>query len=111
MLNTHSRPNTDPATSASSVENALEYLLSPLTVDRFFHEHWSRQGLYIQGDPAKFARFPGLAQLPALLAGRLSSTHWSKGHSHNAQRVSSIEPDTCDRSARGRRLGLTCLMP
>ena len=84
MLNTHTPPSTDRVITGSA-GNALDDLLSPFPVDRFLQEHWSRQGLYIHGDPAKFARFPDLERLPALLAGRLCSTRWSSGHAHNAQ--------------------------
>jgi len=65
--------------------NPLDQLLSPLDVDRFFVEYWQRKPLYIDGDKDKFANFPGLKELPSVLTGRLSGSHWTKGHNYNAQ--------------------------
>jgi ribosomal protein L16 Arg81 hydroxylase len=65
--------------------NSLDGLLSPFDVNRFFLEYWHRKPLHIGGDEHKFAKLPGLKELPSLLNGSLSPTRWTKGHTHNAQ--------------------------
>ncbi|MGH9348306.1 MAG: JmjC domain-containing protein [Vicinamibacterales bacterium] len=65
--------------------DCFDDLLAPLDRARFFAEHWGRQSIVIAGDRRKFGRLPGVAELPAMLAGRLSPERWTAGPFSSAQ--------------------------
>jgi ribosomal protein L16 Arg81 hydroxylase len=65
--------------------NTLATLLSPFALEGFFSEHWNREPVYISGCNGKFAALPGLKELPTVLNGKLSASHWTKGHVYTAQ--------------------------
>jgi ribosomal protein L16 Arg81 hydroxylase len=59
-------------------------LLAPLDGARFLREHWGRTSLVVRGASDKFAALPGLAELPSVLAGKLSAESWRAGYSQVA---------------------------
>jgi len=65
--------------------DSLDQLIAPINVDDFFRHYWHRMPLHIPGTAQKFARFPGISELPAILSGRLTPGRWIGGQIPSAQ--------------------------
>jgi hypothetical protein len=65
--------------------DCFDELLAPIARARFFSESWGKCSTVIAGDRRKFERLPGVADLPLMLAGRLSPERWIPGPLSSAQ--------------------------
>jgi 50S ribosomal protein L16 3-hydroxylase len=78
--------------------DSLDQLIAPINIDDFFSHYWYRMPLHIPGVAQKFARFPGISELPAILSGRLTPGRWVSGP------VSSAQASFLDRTGKARNI-------
>lgn len=78
----------------------FEAMLHPITKASFLADHWDRHFLHIRSDDgAKFREYPGLAELPAMIAGKISPNRW--GVPPQTIHASYIDRDGKPRSVNG----------